>query len=68
MKKVLLILLAGVAVGMLLAPKKGSETWKRVVDELDDIKDKVFGEMNKLVEKGKDLVSKSTQTVENASK
>ena len=53
MKKVLLILLAGVAVGMLLAPDKGSETWKRLVDGLDDIKDKAIDEMNNLVEKGK---------------
>jgi hypothetical protein len=32
MKKVLLILLARVAVGMLLAPEKGSDTSKKIVD------------------------------------
>jgi len=68
MKRVLLILLAGVAVGMLLAPEKGSETWSKVVDGLDDIKDKAMDEMNNLVAKGKDLVSKGKQTAQRSSK
>ncbi len=68
MKKVLLILLAGVAVGMLLAPDKGSETWKRLVDGLDDIKDKAIDEMNNLVEKGKGLTSKGKENAQKLSK
>jgi gas vesicle protein len=68
MKRVLLILLAGVAVGMLLAPEKGSETWSKVVDGLDDIKDKAMDEMNNLVAKGKDMVSKGKQTAQRSSK
>jgi hypothetical protein len=51
MKRVLLILLAGVAIGMLIAPEKGSETWTKLVDGLDDIKDKAMDEMNNLVAK-----------------
>ena len=68
MKKVLLILLAGVAVGLLIAPDKGSETWTKVVDGLDDLKDKAMDEINNLVEKGKDLVSKGKETAQNSSK
>lgn len=68
MKKVLLILLAGVAVGMLLAPEKGSETWNKIVDGLDDIKDKAIDEINSLVGKSKDIASKGKQTVQKASK
>jgi gas vesicle protein len=68
MKRVLLILLAGVAVGMLLAPEKGSKTWSKVVGGLDDIKDKAIDEMNNLVAKGKDLVSKGKQTAQRSSK
>jgi gas vesicle protein len=59
MKKVLLLLLAGVAVGLLIAPEKGSKTIKKLVDGLDDIKDKAVDEMNHLVEKGKDLTARA---------
>ncbi len=59
MKKTLFVLLAGVAVGILLAPEKGSETWKKLVDGLDDIKDKAVDEMNRLVDKGKGLMEKT---------
>jgi gas vesicle protein len=68
MKKVLLILLAGVAVGLLIAPDKGSETWGKVVDGLDDLKDKAMDEINNLVEKGKDMVSKGKETAQKSSK
>jgi len=57
MKKVLFILLAGVAVGMLLASENGSETWKKLVDGLDDLKNKAMDEMNGVVDKGKDLIA-----------
>ncbi len=59
MKKVLLLLLAGVAVGLLIAPEKGTKTIKKLVDGLDDIKDKAVDEMNHLVEKGKDLTARA---------
>jgi gas vesicle protein len=68
MKKVLLVLLAGVAVGMLLAPEKGSKTWKKIVDGLDDIKDKAVDEMNHLVDKGKDFAAKGKKAARKASK
>ncbi len=68
MKKVLLILLAGVAVGLLVAPQKGSKTWKKIVDGLDDIKDKAVDEMNSLVDKGKDLATKGKMTAKKVSK
>ncbi len=42
MKKILFVLLTGVAIGMLLAPEKGSETWKKLVDGLDDFKGKAL--------------------------
>jgi gas vesicle protein len=68
MKRVLLILLAGVAVGLLIAPDMGSKTWTKVVDGLDDIKDKAMDEMNNLVAKGKELVSKGLETAQKSSK
>jgi gas vesicle protein len=68
MKKVLLILLAGVAVGLLVAPQKGSKTWKKIADGLDDIKDKAVDEMNSLVDKGKDLATKGKMAAKKVSK
>ena len=67
MKKILFVLLAGVAVGMLLAPEKGSESWKKFVDGLDDIKDKAVDEINNLVDKGKGLVAKAQDKAQTAS-
>lgn len=67
MKKILLLLLAGVAVGMLLAPEKGTETWKKLVDGLDDIKDKAVDEMNNLVNKGKGMVAKAQDKAKSVS-
>ena len=49
MNKVLIALLAGIAVGMLIAPAKGSETREKIVDgfsgltdNLSDLKEKYF--------------------------
>jgi hypothetical protein len=67
MKKMLFVLLAGVAIGVLLAPDKGSETWKKLVDGLDDIKDKAVDEMNNMVDKGKGLFSKVQDMTQTAS-
>jgi hypothetical protein len=68
MKNILLVLLAGVAVGVavgiILAPDKGSETWKKLVDGLDDIKDKAKDEMNTLMDKSKRLIAKGRDKVQ----
>ena len=64
MKKILVVLLAGVAVGLLLAPDKGSKTWEKLMDGLDDIKDKAVDEINNLMEKSKDLTSKGKERVQ----
>ena len=67
MKKILLVLLAGVAIGMLLAPEKGTETWKKLVDGLDDIKDKAIDEMDNLMDKSKVLIKKARAKAQSAS-
>ena len=68
MKGLLFVLLAGVAVGMLIAPDKGSESWKKMVDSLDDVKKKTMDEIDNLVAKGKDLASKGKSAAKNASR
>ncbi|HVU84062.1 MAG TPA: YtxH domain-containing protein [Puia sp.] len=53
MNKTLLTLLIGIGIGILIAPDKGSETWRKLVDGLSDLKDKLEDEAEELGEKAK---------------
>ncbi|HVU83650.1 MAG TPA: YtxH domain-containing protein [Puia sp.] len=53
MNKTLITLLVGIGIGILIAPDKGSETWRKLVDGLNDLKDKVEDEAEELGEKAK---------------
>ncbi len=67
MKKLLFILATGIAVGLLIAPEKGSDTWKKLMDGLDDIKDKAEDEINDLIGKGKSLLAKGRDKAQTVS-
>jgi gas vesicle protein len=67
MKKLLIVLAAGIAVGILLAPEKGSASWKKLVDGLDDIKDKAVDEINSLMKKSKTLIAKTQEKAQEVS-
>jgi gas vesicle protein len=41
MSKVFSALLAGIAIGILIAPRKGSETRKRLIDAAKDVQDDI---------------------------
>jgi hypothetical protein len=58
MNKTFLTLLVGIGIGILIAPAKGSETWKKLVDGIDEYKDKLSDEGADLADKGKDLLNK----------
>lgn len=58
MKKAFYLILAGVAIGILIAPEKGSETWIKLKEGFEDMKDQVLDQVNDIVAQGKDLVGK----------
>ncbi|HZE85219.1 MAG TPA: YtxH domain-containing protein [Puia sp.] len=39
MSKIITAFLAGIAIGVLIAPRKGSETRKKIIDEASSVKD-----------------------------
>lgn len=51
MNRTMLTLLTGIAIGLLLAPRKGSETWEKIMSCFDDLKDKANNLKEKAVEK-----------------
>jgi hypothetical protein len=57
MKKILLLLAAAAAVGLILNSEKGNKTMKKLSASLDDIKDKALNEMGELINKSKKWVS-----------
>ncbi len=64
MNKTFLTLLIGIGIGILVAPAKGSETWRKLKDGLDEYKDKLAEEGADLVDKGKDVLNKGKSKVQ----
>ena len=58
MKKAFYLILAGVAVGILIAPRKGSETWQKLKDSFDDWKEDTADQMNDFIMQGKQMAGK----------
>jgi gas vesicle protein len=56
MKKALYLILAGVAIGILVAPAKGSETRRKLRTTFDDWKEGAMDQVNDMISQGKDLV------------
>jgi gas vesicle protein len=63
MKKAFWLIMAGVAIGILIAPDKGSETWKKITDKLDDLKDNAKNSIDDLVDSGKNIAKKGKEGV-----
>ena len=65
MKKAFYFILAGVAIGLLVAPAKGSETWQKIKDSFDDLKNDSLDHVNDIIADGK---SKASQVKKDANK
>jgi gas vesicle protein len=65
MKKVICLILAGVAIGILVAPGKGSETWQKLKEGFNDWKDGAMDQINDMVSQGKDAIAKGSETAKN---
>ena len=63
MKKAFWLIMAGVAIGILIAPDKGSETWKKITDKLDELKDNAKNGLDDLVDSGKVIAKKGKEGV-----
>ncbi|HEY2350452.1 MAG TPA: YtxH domain-containing protein [Puia sp.] len=68
MRKVFYLILTGIAMGILLAPGKGSETWQKITDCLDDLKTKAKDSFNDLVNGAKDMAKEGRAGAEDAAK
>jgi gas vesicle protein len=66
MKKALYLILAGVAIGILVAPDKGSETWRKLKEGFDDWKEGAMDQINDMVSQGKELVGQGMDVTDNA--
>ncbi|MEO7046151.1 MAG: hypothetical protein ABI091_12650 [Ferruginibacter sp.] len=61
MNKTFLTLLLGIGIGILLAPAKGSDTWRSIVDGFDDYMDKAEEEGEDVLEQGEKLLKKKSR-------
>jgi hypothetical protein len=66
MNKTFLTLLVGIGIGILVAPAKGSETWRKLVDGLDEYKDKISDKSADLADKAKGVLNREKSKVQDA--
>jgi gas vesicle protein len=64
MNKILITLAAGVGLGLLLAPGKGSETWKKLKDGFNDLKDDASDKVGDLAIAGKKALKNGRSRLE----
>jgi gas vesicle protein len=68
MKKAFYLLLTGVAIGILIAPRKGSETREKLKEALQNWKEEVQDQTNKVDSQGKTVLDNGKASVENMNK
>jgi gas vesicle protein len=66
MNKTLLALLAGIGIGILVAPDKGSSTRKKLRGKFEDFKDDAEDQISDLVDKGREVVKAGKSKIADA--
>jgi gas vesicle protein len=64
MNKILVGLLAGIAIGVLLAPDKGSETLRKIRSRINDYTDQAQDEADDLADQAKSAINKGKKKVD----
>jgi gas vesicle protein len=67
MKAAFWLIMSGVAIGILLAPDKGSVTWQKLVNRFNDLKGEASDRVNDMKDKGKYMVNQAIDLVEKES-
>jgi hypothetical protein len=68
MRKVFYLILTGIAFGILIVPGRGSETWQKIADILDDLKSKTKNTINDLIGGAKNMAEEGKTGVEESAK
>jgi hypothetical protein len=68
MRKVFYLILTGIAFGILVVPGRGSETWQKIAEFLDDLKSKTKNTINDLIGGTKNMAEEEKATVEKSAK
>ena len=58
MKKICISFMAGMVIGMLIAPAKGSVTRRKIVDKFNDFTEDITDEAEQLKQSGRQLMGK----------
>ena len=66
MNKTLITLIAGIAIGLIVAPAKGSETLKKLKEGFNDYKDNAEDEIDNAYNKGKSILKQGKNRAEEA--
>ena len=66
MNKTLITLIAGIAIGLIVAPAKGSETLKKLKDGFNDYKDNAEDEIDHAYNQGKNILKQGKNRAEEA--
>jgi gas vesicle protein len=66
MNKTLVTIIAGIAIGLLVAPRKGSETWNKLKDSFSDLKGEAQDKADDLLNESKKALRSGERELEQA--
>lgn len=66
MNKIVLAALAGIGIGLLIAPDKGSATRKKLTGKFNDLKDQAKDGIDDLADSAKDVINSARKKAKSA--